>query len=58
MMSVIYQAMTCLIFVAEVGRIKKGLMAVRCQTNLYSGVLYIKKTVRQHFIFHVTTLET
>ena len=39
MRSAIYQAMTCLIFVAEVGRIRKGHVVLRCHQLVLPGIL-------------------
>ena len=57
MRSAIHRIMTCLIFLHEVGKLG-GNMWVWGANQLVLWVFYNEKTIRQHFILHVTTLET
>jgi hypothetical protein len=55
--SAIHQAMTCLIFVHEVGKLGGGI-GCEVSTNLYYGYSMIKETIQQHYILPMTTLGT
>ena len=64
-MSAIHQAMTHLIFVPEVGKLGVrnlgklgGGMWLQGANQLVLWVFYNEKIIQEHFILHVTTLET
>ena len=57
MRSVVHRAMTCLIVVPEVGKLG-GCMWLWVANQLVLWVFYNGKTLRQHFILLMTTLET